>query len=320
MFRCLAHITIEGNAKTLELRSLVEFESEQTWRNLTNTAKLKLPRKVYFEDGVSSLIKRGNKITIRVGYGDRNSERLVQRFVGYIAYVGNEVPLVVDCEDEMFMLKQKAVKPKSWKATTLSEVLNYCGITDFVALGSYNLGKFSITTKQSSVAKVLDELNKVYGIRSFYRNGKLHSGNPYSASQGKAIIFQVGNNIEKSDLQYRRKEEVLLKVTAISNQKDGSKIEVEVGDNDGEHRTLNFYNLQKSDLEKQANQLLDSLKYDGYRGSFTAWGEPVVNEGDVVELYDIDYPERDGKFWCDKVSLSAGRSGIRQKLELGAKI
>lgn len=320
MFRCLAHITIEGETKVLELRSLVDLETKQSWRNLTNTAKLKLPRKLYFQDGVSSLISRGNKITIRIGYGDRNSERLVERFTGYIAYVGNEVPLVVDCEDDMFMLKQNAVNPKSWKQTTLKEVLEYCGINDFVALGSYNLGKFNITTNQSSVAKVLEELSKVYGIRSFYRKGKLHCGNPYSASQGKAIIFQIGNNIEKSDLQYRRKEEVLLKVTAISNQKDGSKLEVEVGDNDGEHRTLNFYNLQKTDLEQQANQLLDSLKYDGYRGSFTAWGEPVVNEGDVVELYDNEYPERDGKFWVDTVTITAGSGGIRQKIELGAKL
>jgi hypothetical protein len=319
MFNCLAHITIETDTQVLNLRSLVEFESEQTWRNLTNTATLQLPRKIYFADGVEDIVKRGSAITISVGYGTPTEERLVERFKGYVAYVSNEIPVKVQCEDEMFLHKKQTVKPKEWVSTTLKDVLNYCGITNYTALGEYNLGAFKITTKETTVAKVMDKLRKDFGIYCFYRKGKLHCGNPYSSAKGKPVTFAIGYNIEKSDLEYRRKDEVLLKVTAISNKKDGKKIKVSVGDEEGEHRTLNFYNLEKADLEKQATQLLDSLKCDGFKGHITTWGEPVVNEGDLIELVNPEYPEQDGIYWCDKVAPTAGGGGIRQKIYLGAK-
>lgn len=322
MFYCLAHITIENESQRLELRSLVELEIELTWRNLTNTARLKLPRKVYFEQGVEGVLKRGSKITIRVGYGDRTTERLVERFRGYVAYVSNEVPLLVECEDEMFMLKQRSIQPKRFSKASLRDVLSYCGISDYEPLGDYQLGIFDITEKETNVAKVLEKLASPYGIMCWYRNGRLHCGNPMSSAKRKPVVFAIGHNIEKSELQYRRKDkdEIRLMVIAISNKNDGKKLRVEIGDNDGEKRTLNFADLSKQELEKQAREAMDKLKYDGCRGSFTAWAEPVVHEGDVVELIDPDYPERNGKFWTEKLNITAGSGGIRQKIELGAAI
>lgn len=321
MLRCIAHITIEGDTKTLELRSLVEFESEQTWRNLTQTAKLKLPRKLYFKEGVADLVKRGNPIVIRTGYEGEYALGLQERFRGYIAYVSNETPVTLECEDEMFKMKQTQVKPNTFNNATLADVLNYCGITDYTALGSYNIGKFSITEKEGTVAKVFEALQK-YGINCFYRGGKLHCGNPYSAAQNKPKLFVVGRNIEKSELEFRRKEEIRLRVKVSSKDSKTSKITTaEAGDTDGELRTFEgFFNLSKEDLQKQANEMLDKMKYDGYRGSFTAWGEPVVNEGELVELYDPEFPEKGGVYWVDKITHTAGNSGIRQKNELGTKV
>ena len=70
-----------------------------------------------------------------------------------------------------------------------------------------------------------------------------------------------------------------LKVKAISILKDNKKLEVEVGDTEGELRTLHFYKVtSEAKLKELAKAKMSTLKYTGFKGIlhdfFRASGKP----------------------------------------------
>jgi hypothetical protein len=105
-------------------------------------------------------------------------------------------------------------------------------------------------------------------------------------------------------------------VVAVSIDDNNNRTTVEVGDKDGEQRTFNYYNLSKPDLETVANTELQKLKYNGYKGSFSTFGTPVVKHGDTVTLIDRLYPEREGTYSVKAVNTGFGTSGYRQTVFL----
>lgn len=108
-----------------------------------------------------------------------------------------------------------------------------------------------------------------------------------------------------------------LKVTAKSILRDGSSVEVEVGDPDGESRTLNYYGIKsKAELKKLAETDMLKFKYDGYEGSFKGFGIPFVQYGDKVQLTSTDYPERDGHYLAEGVTVSFGPDGYERTVKL----
>jgi hypothetical protein len=171
--------------------------------------------------------------------------------------------------------------------------------------------------------EVLEDIKKKYSVQAFVRNSKLYVGMPYTllANEGKkARINLNGGIVSDSDLNYQRLDEVKIKVKAVSILRDNSRIEYETGDSSGELRTLSYYNLQKADLKKAADNDLQNLKYEGYRGSFEAFGEPFVSYGDVLVLSDERYPEREGSYLVKAVTYRFGVNGFRQKIELERKV
>ena len=75
----------------------------------------------------------------------------------------------------------------------------------------------------------------------------------------------------------------------------------------------------KDELEKYAKGEYELLKTDRVSGSFTAFGEPFVQKGDLVEFQYGDLrPEMNGKvFIVDAVDYSFGKDGYRQTITLG---
>lgn len=68
-----------------------------------------------------------------------------------------------------------------------------------------------------------------------------------------------------------------------------------------------------------ADDEIERLKYDGYKGSLTIFGNSF-NHGDIINLKDDSYPERNGRYLIKKVVTTFGQNGFRQKLELDTKI
>ncbi len=293
---------------------------ESSWETFTDTAVILLPNK--FEQdgetitaGTDNLFKRGDKVEIRLGYLP-NKEL---RYTGFISKILPDSPLRIECEDAMWLLKQITVT-KSFKSVSLDDLLKSI-LPSTVPLQTNvtasQLGQFRI--KRASIAQVLEELKKTYGLVSFVRDGTLQVGlaYPFIPATVHEIIFQ--ESIISSGLEFRREEDVKIKVKGISILPNNTKIEVEEGDPDGEQRTLTYFNLTKTELTNIVKRELPKLKYTGYAGSFETFGEPFIQHGDNIKLIDKKFPERDGTYVVDaaKTTLSV-TGGLRQNVTLGA--
>lgn len=314
MKRLTSKITI-GNFSFL---GVVDLKIESSWDVLTDICEITIPRKLKFKDreiatGVNPLFKKGDKVIIELGYDDNNSVE----FIGYVRHIDAATPITIKCEDSAFLLKDKA-KTISYRSVSLKQLLADIlpeGMS-FEAL-DVSLGQFRL--KDVTPAKVLDELRKTYNLYAFFKGETLYVGWAYPPT--KEIIthqFQFEKNIISDELEYRIEEDVKIKVKAISMLPNNEKIEIEVGEADGEIRTFHYYDVQKADLEKLATAEIERLRYSGWFGSFLAFGLPSVQHGEVVELTDNKL-DRQGAYFVKKVNIEFGQNGFRRTIYLDRK-
>jgi hypothetical protein len=309
--------TCNISVANFEFDFLTELEIVSSWKTLTDTGTLKIPSKIKrggesLVAGNNNLFKRGDRIEIELGYYP-NSAR---SFTGFVSAILPGSPLVLQIEDDAYLFKQENVTT-SYKDVTLKTLLTDLCPIDFVSVDA-NLGAFRISN--ANFAQVLAELKKTYGLVSWVRGSVLYCGLAYFPETSTAHELLFERDIIDSSLEYMREDDVKIKVKAISIAGDNTKIEVEVGDPQGAQRTLTYYGLSESDLRDTAERELPKLKYEGYRGDFLTFGEPLINHGDTVILKNLKFPERDGEYLVDEVVKTQGMSGFRQRVTLGAKV
>ena len=297
---------------------LTELEVRTAWRTLTDTAALRMPRQVIHKYDLQhrkydDIVRRGDKVDLQWGY-DYNHPH---RFQGYVTGNKPGMPMVIEMEDEMFRLKERSVDPKAFTGTVqVDDILKYIGVTDYELIGQVGvLGDFSIG-QDMTAAKVLLKLKDSIGFPVFYRDGRLHVGDPYQAQKPRVVNLKFGENVVDWNLEFKHADDIKLKVIAISKLKNGKKLKVILGDKDGEVHTLNFEPLDKETLKLRAKALFGKLKYTGYRGDLTLFGEPYVQHGEVVNFMD-DEQEILGKYWTDAVNRTSNMVGVRQKVKIG---
>jgi hypothetical protein len=290
---------------------VVNCSIESSYDTLTDTCTITFPRKVSWNDSkITDLIKRGDKIKVYLGYNDENT--LV--FIGYIKNIKASIPIEITCEDSMYLLKQKSYT-ESYETVTLKDLLqNVCGDIPFETI-DFTFNNLRIT--KATPAEIFDSLNSDYGLPFYFVGEKLYAGLniwPENTTQYD-FVFQK-DIIDHDSLEYNLADTISLKVVAVSMDDNNNKTEIEVGDTDGEQRTFYYYNITQEQLETIANTELERLKYDGYRGTFTTFGTPVVKHGDAIKLTDNLYPEREGIYLVKSVKTTFGLQGYRQEIEL----
>jgi hypothetical protein len=225
------------------------YDTGDSWRTMTNTCKITIPKNVYVRDKNNTLINlsgtnvniggfadsaplflRGDQVTVEAGYrffdGQNNEKVLTSTwFTGYIRNVGSKKPIVLECEDSMFKLKQIIAPNKTWTATTsmediLTELMAGTGFK-VNALTNTTLGEFS--THNETVAEVLGRLNKDYHFYPYFRGNELRIGSEVYIEQdaidsGKKV-FRFQRNIISDELQYTRTDDLELSAVAYSVNK-----------------------------------------------------------------------------------------------------
>lgn len=355
---------------------------ENSWQNLTDTAKIKIPRNIYVDDGTgkpfafgsdpnrvgkniygstenSPLFMRGDRISIILGYFYDNmngTEELVSTevFDGYITNIKNRVPIELECEDEMWKLKQIKTASKVWRAseynvqTMLAEMLEG---TNIVVKGgptgkeTTSIGDFR--TGGESVAEVLQRLKDDGGLYSYFRGQELRTGGiVYYPFDRNDEVFRFQENIITDKLEYTRKEDinVALKASAefieagLGTNKDGTaktkrkRLTVTVDQNgvltdiaadafDGNLISIPILGVKTiEELTRRAIELLPKFYYTGFRGGFLTMGQPYVRHGDGAIIEDNMLPERNGTYLIKQVVTTFGIGGMRQKVLLHLKI
>lgn len=289
---------------------------ESHWEELTQTAVIMLPSSLKVDKNkLKNAIPKGSAVTIKLGY---ESTGLTEIFNGFVSRVLPNVPLEIHCEDLMWKLKQHKVTENAKNETFqsyLSKVLPYP-----VDCFEIKLPKFVVVNMTG--AKLLNQLKEDYGFPIFVRNGKIVVGKQYDPSNKVKHIFVIDNsdksNIKSQKLEYKDENDVVLKVTAISNLSNGKKIEVEIGEDGGDSKTMNFFDLQKDELTKIATEYLKKLMYKGFRGQITVFGHPIVKHGDVVELRNDQESDKTGVYWVDGVTTEFGVNGFQQTIKIGS--
>lgn len=316
MFRLCAKVEISGD-RTWSLDFVTAVEITRDTEKLTAEAKITIPKKLKW-DGASEIpVKRGDSVKIWLGYDDA----LQLAFIGYVRDVGFKTPIEITCEDEMFTLKQMPAVKKAYRSVTLETLLKDQGIkTKINIMGEQSLGAYRVTA--DTVASLLGKLSE-QGVRSFFRyeNGEpvLYCGVIFERDSTPSQVFKTGLNIiSDQSLKQQKAENMRLNVTAISLLPNNKKIKIEVGDKDGERRTLHTYNKTEKELKAWAEQEVKRLKRDGLTGSFTTFGYKLVDTLDAIGIV-IDGTQM-GVYQVKKNVIKYGDSGFRQEITLGLRL
>lgn len=317
MLKLCAKIEIRGE-KTWTFEKIAACEIVRDSEALTTICKLTLPRKVKWKGETSNPIKRGDAVTVWLGYDDN----LQLAFKGFVLRKGFKAPIEIYCEDDMFMLKQTACVKKAYRNVDIQTLLKDQNLPyEIKVLGEQNIGQYRINFE--TVAELLAHL-KENNIRTFFRleDGKpvLYCGVLFDHGKEMRQVFSTGVNlISDSSLDEQKAEDVKIKLKVVSLQPDNKKkIKVELGDPDGEKRTLHCYGKSEDEAKAWGEQELERLKRDGLTGSFQTFGHLLLDCLDIVGI-KID-GERKGKYQVQKNTITFGSSGFRQDITLGARV
>lgn len=325
MFKLSSHTTITTKKGKIELPFINEVEIKTSVEDLTDTATVTIARKVAVEKSpLADSIRRGDSITIKLGY-DNNPETL---FEGYILKIKTGTPLVLECENTMYLLKQIPIKPKIYKALKLKSFLDeYFPSSLKKEIADVDFGTVRIDG-DTTLAKVLNYFTQNYPVRFFFRDNVFYGTLPNTLLSGKNIIkthrFSFYKNVISDTIDYTPKEDVklLIKAKCITNKNKKLLVKYPNTSEDGaEVRTLLAPQANSEDeLRKFAQQQYDTYHYEKMEGSFETFGLPLVKKGDIVHMKDeVNESRNDKKYFIKSVAYKFGQSGYRQTIELNYK-
>ncbi|MCI2229587.1 hypothetical protein MC378_10445 [Polaribacter sp. MSW13] len=322
---CKITFAATANRSELILRNINAVHIESGWKRLTDTAEITLPRKaIYLEQGKKSVsfyevkeyFKKGDAVTIELGYNGV----YVKEFEGYITHVSADIPIKIKLEDEMYQLKKLPVNI-SFQTTSLENLLKK--IIPGYEVDALEVELGSLRFAKTTVAKVLEYLKDEYSLYSYMDGKKLVCGKIYADdSDAEAVDLHLEKNVVNNDLNYKDKEDVLIRINAVSTLKNGDKIEVTVGDETGEERQLSYYGIEiEAELTKLANEDLKKYKVDGFTGSVKAFGIPFFKHGMKANLTSDLYPDRNGLYYIEETIVDFNDTpSYRRKGQLGDKV
>jgi len=314
-----SRLTITSDTGTsIVFDHISKAEIKQSVKELGDTATVVIPRQYgkIKSKAVLDHIKAGDKVKLELGY---NGE-LFTEFTGYLREIGSGYPLTLQVDDELYPLRKNSWN-ESWKSITLKDLLTKIAEGYKIECPDVNLGAFQIDNASTLV--VLRELKRQYGFYSLLKDGVLHCQFAYDVrGVGNIYTYNVQKNVKKTNLQYTRKEDNEMQITAISTMQGGNKITVKVGskDKDASQRTLNFYNKSKSELQELAQKELDRLVFDGFTGTITGFGYPRVCAGDTLKIIDAKEPERDGSYLVEEACINYGNAYYERVCRLSYKV
>ena len=307
-------------ASTWTMEKVESIEITGDGDSLQDTCVIKLPKNARWGVSGSEIpIRRGDNVRVWLGYDGV----LKLRFVGYVKEVAAKTPTVITCEDEMMRLRQKAAKQKMYNSVTLSQLLDEqlegMDIVRYDRESEAEVQLGCLRIEATTVAGLLSELKQNYGITSCFALvddvPTLYSFTVLPQLRRNAGRFEEGVNIISNSLEYRRSEDVQVKIKGVSIQEDNSRIEYSEGE--GEERTIYRYGLNMDELKVAVKNELKRDKWSGLQGDFETFGMPRVEKMDVLDLYAAGTR---GRYRVKGVNVSFGSGGYRQKIQLKERL
>jgi hypothetical protein len=293
----------------------------------TDTCKITVPRKVAYKGKpITDFIRRNDKITVWAGW-DPDSNMI---FDGYITQVGTGTPIVIECENNAWELKQIKITGRIYDKLNLRSFCNEWMPNYDVQIADIELGEVKING-ETNLSAVFDYFIKNYPLRFFFRDGVfygvLNNALMLRNNAVKTIKYKKGDkgNIASDSLVYTIKEDVKIQIVAKAILKDNTKLEWKEPATltDCDVRTFLVPGATSLDeLKTFALATLETFRIDKMTGDFTALGRPFCRKGDIVHLFDDQATERNNKrFIVEAVEYSVTTgAGFKQKITLGGEL
>ena len=301
-------------------------------KEYTNTATLEFAKKIlvnkkdkWASRPIQDVIKAGDQVIVKLGYNGKNRTE----FIGYVRNVNPKVPLQIECEDEMYMLKRLPVAPKRVSGK-LQDVLDYIAPAyskTAIILDTDLGGPFTVGMDDSDTAlKVLQRVEEVYGLKSTFilKDGAsiLCVGTQYTSYAGsKAVKYILNENTIENDMEFVRAEDLKITVTAKSLQSNGKTLTAKFkGDKDGDARKIAIPGMSQAQLEAVAKRLYEKSKVSKMDGTITTFGAPYITAGMRANIDCKDFEIKQTENYVDEVQVKFGPAhGYRRILTLGPK-
>ncbi|HUH26328.1 MAG TPA: hypothetical protein VLY87_06855, partial [Flavobacterium sp.] len=277
-------IRFKTDNKTYRLGLIESVEITCDVDNLADTATIILPEAVLNQVfNLEEKIKRGSEVIIKLGYNDA----LRTEFTGYVQRITNDGSLIIHCEDALFLFRV-SVPDKEFKNVTLKQIAEYLVKNvdpSFTVNCDYGITYEKFTIHQATAFDVLKKLQEETKGNIYFNNQEkvLHI-HPAYIEVGKKVTYSYHVNIEKANLEYKRKEDKKVEITVESTDTKGKVKSVTVGTTGGDKTTLKVGAMSEADMKKVAESALKKQLFDGYEGSFDAWLVPIVQPTDSAHI------------------------------------
>lgn len=304
-----------------KVANLLSFEIRKSANRLSDTATIKMAGMVYGAAlEIESKIKRGDKVVIKAGYNDV----LEKEFSGYVSSITTDNTISIECEDSMFLMK-KEVKSKQYKKQKATEI-----IQDIIfQIGGFTLVKGKgvervlfdkFTASNYTAYDVLKKIKETNRLHIFVKGTELHVHLKFTYKTN-VVKYDFSKNVEKSNLSYVKEEDKKVLVEVIGIDRNHKKTTVIVGDKGGDKIQINRYNVSNEDaLRVIGEEEIKDHRFTGFQGDITTWLIPYVTYGDSANIYDEDYPSREGRYYVEAVDVFFNQNGGSRKVTLGIKV
>ena len=314
MFDITWEITV-GKYKLMMLDNATIMRSVE---QLSDTAEIVLPGSCFNKAiEIEKSIKRGDAVTIKAGY-DGNNET---EFTGFLeAIATDDSAITLKCEDGIYNFR-KPVKDKEFTKPDVKEILNYiCSeIGGYTLSCDYSFTYDKYVIRGNTGHDILKKIQEETKANIYLKEKVLHVHPQYKEIFGTAK-YSFQDNIEKSDLEYRIKEDRPYEVTVEGKGADGKVIRVTSGNKGGDSETIKRDGVSDiGSLTTLAEEVAKRKSYTGYSGSFTGWLIPWCDAGFKVSLTDEDYEYKDGSYYALSVQTKISKEGERT-VKIGMKI
>lgn len=314
-----------------------EITVKSSWKELGDTCIIKMPllkgkiNKDRVNETLASYFKKGDAVSVTMAYTNAYTGKVYanKEFTGYLRRINPNVPLELECEDAVYLLRNTTLE-KSWRNTTLLEVITYVvdeankvndknnQLTISAKIPEVNLAKFSIDNANG--AEVLEKIKEEYGLAAFFREKELFVGLAYTDNNVTVDYSFAWNILPNSDIKLRDKEDFEVRLKAIAILKDNKQLTVEVGDKKGSTQTQFYYGItDEATLKKVAEQDIKKLKFDGLEGSFSTLFLPIIQHSNIASLADPEMNTRVGNYLIDSVETKFTMKGITRKVVPGKR-
>lgn len=269
-----------------------------------------------------SLFKEGDPVKIELAYNGR----FRTEFVGFVSRVNLKTPTEIEVEGYSWILRKKKTIVKSWKSTTLLEVLQEVVSGTDIKLHEKipDIPLKNLVVNKATGAQLIEYLKELLKgtLTACFFGDTLYCGLVYADVTQATVKYLVGNNmVSADDLKYREAKNEEVNIQFQIREPDGKMKTISTGKTGGVVKVEKLSAVTDSKhMEEIAKAKLLQESYDGYEGSLTAFLEPFIEHGYRMELRDNRYKEREGNYFVLGVQTDYGQSGARRKIEIGVKL